>query len=251
MKKLLILGGTFNDVLVVKKAKSMGIFTIVTDRHIDLDRSPAKRIADEYWNIDWSDIPALEEKCRQEQIDGVFAGFDELRLDNLVVLCKHLNLPCYINKKQLDITRDKLRFKQYCREMQIPTVRQYEINDIDLTFPVVIKPVDRAGSLGINVAYNKEQYDRFLEEAMSLSLSKNVIVEDYIDDGIKFDCYYVINNSVVDLVMTSDTLMHSNSTKGHETIQKAWMMPSLFEDDFLKRYDEKFKNMIHHLGFVN
>ena len=76
MKKLLILGGTFNDVSIVEEAKAMGIYTIVTDSHTDLNRSPAKRIADEYWTINWSDIPALEEKCRHERIDGVFAGYD-------------------------------------------------------------------------------------------------------------------------------------------------------------------------------
>lgn len=250
-KKLLILGGTFNDVVIVQKAQAMGIHTIVTDRHTDLNRTPAKRIADEHWTIDWSDVPALEEKCRQEHVDGVFAGFDELRLDNLIILCERLNFPCYINKEQLDVTRDKSKFKQYCREMQIPTVRQYGINDSDITFPVIVKPVDRAGGLGINVAYNREQYDRYLEEALSLSLSKSVIVEDYMADAVKFDCYYVINNSVVDLIMTSDTLMHCNSGRGHETNQKAWMMPSLYESEFLKQYDEKIKNMIRHLGFVN
>ena len=34
----------------------MGVYTIVTDRNTDLNRSPAKRIADENWTIDWSDI---------------------------------------------------------------------------------------------------------------------------------------------------------------------------------------------------
>lgn len=251
MKKLLILGGTFNDVSIVEEAKEMGIYTIVTDSHTDLNRSPAKRIADEYWTINWSDIPALEEKCRQERIDGVFAGYDELRLDNLVELCERLNLPCYINKEQLEITRDKLKFKQLCREMGIPTVKQYEINDPNIQFPVIIKPVDRAGGIGINVAYNKEQYDKYLEEALSLSLSRTVIVEDFIENGVKFDCYYVINDSIIELLCTSDTLMHSKSTKGHETIQKAWMIPSLFERSFRDKYDALFKNMIHHLGFEN
>ncbi len=251
MKKLLILGGTFNDVSIVEEAQAMGIYTIVTDRHTDLGRSPAKRIADEYWSLDWSDIPALEKKCRQEHVDGVFAGYDELRLDNLVKLCDRLNLPCYINEKQLDITRDKLKFKQFCREHQIPTVKQYACDDKEMKFPVIIKPVDRAGGIGINVAYNKEQYDKYLAEALSLSLSKTVIVEDFIENGIKFDCYYVINNSVVDLMGTCDTLMHSKSTQGHETIQKAWVIPSQFEQNFRNQYDELFKNMIRHLGFEN
>lgn len=251
MKKLLILGGTNNEVSIVEKAKSMGIYTIVTDSHTDLDRSPAKRAADEYWNISWSDIPALEAKCKQEKVDGVLAGYDELRLDNLIELCDCLNLPCYINKQQLDITRNKVNFKNWCAKFGIPVVKEYSVDDKDIRFPVIIKPVDRAGSIGINVAYNKEQYDKFLDVALSLSPSKTVIVEDFIAEGVKFDCYYVINNSEVDLMGTCDTLMHSKSTKGHETIQKAWVIPSLFDEHFRNHYDELFKNMIRHLGFKN
>lgn len=56
MKKFLLLGGTFNDVSIVEETQTMGVYTIVTDSHTDLSRSPAMRIADENWTIDCSDI---------------------------------------------------------------------------------------------------------------------------------------------------------------------------------------------------
>ena len=250
-KKLLVLGATNDEVSIIEEAKRMGLYTIVTDNHTDLDSSPAKKYADEYWNISWSDIATLETKSKQANIDGIIAGYSEIRIENMVKLCSCLHLPCYINEQQLDTTRDKLKFKQFCREHQIPTVRQYELDDKEMKFPVIIKPVDRAGGIGINVAYNKEQYDKYLAEALSLSLTKTVIVEDFIENGVKFDCYYVINDSVVELMGTCDTLMHSKSTRGQETIQKAWVIPSLFENNFINQYDELFKNMIRHLGFKN
>lgn len=249
--KLLILGATNDEIAIVSEAKSMGLYTIVTDNHSDWALSPAKYHADEAWNISWSDIDSLAQKSREEGVGGVIAGFSEFRVENMLKLCRALSLPSYINEKQLDITRDKLKFKQFCREHQIPTVQQYDYDDKDMKLPVIIKPVDRAGGIGINVAYNKKQYDKYLGEALSLSPSKTVIVEDFIENGVKFDCYYVINDSVVELLCTSDTLMHSKSTKGHETIQKAWVIPSLYEEDFRKQYDELFKNMIRHLGFKN
>lgn len=250
-KKLLILGATNDEIVIIGRAKSLGLYTIVTDYHTDWSLSPAKSVADEAWNISWSDIPLLAEKSRAVGIDGVIAGFSEFRVENMIKLCRELGLPCYINDEQLEITRDKLRFKDYCRQFGIPVVREYDINDNNIVFPVIVKPADRAGSIGINVAYNRKDYEDYLKIALSLSPSDRVIVEDFIEDGIKFDCYYVINNSVVDLIMTSDTLMYSNSTKGHETIQKAWMMPSMYEGEFLKQNDEKIKNMIRHLGFEN
>lgn len=250
-KKLLILGATNDETVIIERAKSLGLYTIVTDYHTDWSLSPAKPVADEAWNISWSDIPLLAEKSRAVGIDGVIAGFSEFRVENMIKLCRELGLPCYINDEQLKITRDKLRFKDYCRQFDIPVVRQYDVHDANIAFPVIVKPADRAGSIGINVAYNRNDYEDYIKIALSLSPSDRVIVEDFIEDGIKFDCYYVINNSVVDLIMTSDTLMYSNAARGHETIQKAWMMPSLYEGEFLKQNDEKIKNMIRHLGFEN
>ena len=49
-KKLLILGGSSYMIDPVRKAKEMGVYTVVTDLH-GIDRCPAKLIADEYWDI--------------------------------------------------------------------------------------------------------------------------------------------------------------------------------------------------------
>ena len=108
-KKLLILAGSCHEVDLVRRAKELGIYTIVTD-YYDLETSPAKKIADEYWNISWSDIDSLEKKCIQEKVDGVTAGYSEFTVENLIHLCQRLGLPCYCTMDQLDVTRDKIRF---------------------------------------------------------------------------------------------------------------------------------------------
>ena len=61
-KKLLILGANVTECFVVNRAKDLGIYTIVTDNNTDIAKSPAKEIADEYWDISWSDINQLAEK---------------------------------------------------------------------------------------------------------------------------------------------------------------------------------------------
>ena len=123
-KKLLILGATNDEIVIIGRAKSLGLYTIVTDYHTDWSLSPAKSVADEAWNISWSDISLLAEKSRAVGIDGVIAGFSEFRVENMIKLCRELGLPCYINDEQLEITRDKLRFKDYCRQFGIPVVRE-------------------------------------------------------------------------------------------------------------------------------
>ena len=42
-KKLLILGASSNEITLVKRAQSLGVYTIVADYNLDYDVSPAKK----------------------------------------------------------------------------------------------------------------------------------------------------------------------------------------------------------------
>lgn len=249
MKKLLILGASNAEFNVVKFAKSMGYYVIVTDYNTDYDLSPAKYIADEAWNISWSDYEALENKCREVGVDGIIAGFSEFRVESLIEMCRRMDMPCYINTEQLEITRDKNKFKQLCKKFGVSIVNEYDPESSDIQFPVIIKPTDRGGSIGINVAYNESEYKEYLEYAYSMSPSKSVVVEDFIGDGVKFDCSYYMSGDDVVLIETCDTTMLT-SQKGFETMQKAWTFPSKHEQEYIEQVDENMKAMLRSLGMV-
>ena len=249
MYKLLVLGATYNEIVVIERAKAKGIYTIVTDNNTDYSKSPAKYVADEAWNISWSDIDSLYLKCKESIIDGIIAGFSEFRVENMIKLCARLELPCPLTMEQLDITRDKIKFKALCNQYGISGVPEFKYGS-DIQFPVIIKPVDRAGSIGINVVYDKDDFEKYYQYALSLSPSQSVIVEKYIDDGIKFDVYYFVINGVITLLGTSDTIM-CEGTEAAPILQKAWVFPSVYESKFVKEEDVKLRKMLQGLGIVN
>ena len=72
MKKILILGGTAQQIKLVEAAKKMGVYTIVTDYLVD---SPAKKVADEAWMLNIKDVDQIVERCKQEQVNGVICGY--------------------------------------------------------------------------------------------------------------------------------------------------------------------------------
>ncbi len=246
MKKLLILGANYIEIELVKEAKALGVYTIVTDNRPNRADSPAKQVSDEAWDISWSDIDALEAKCREEHVDGVLAGFSEFRVDCMIQLCDRLGFPCGITTEQLEVTRDKVKFKRLCESYVIKTVPEYSYPNVPI-FPVIVKPVDRAGSIGINVAYNKKQLDDYYQQALSLSPSKHVIIEDFIKDGTKFDVYYFVKSGIPYLLGTSDTIMCKGS-EGAEILQKAWTFPSIHELQYLAEFDAKVKKMLVGIG---
>lgn len=246
MKKLLILGAYYTETEIIERAKALGCYTIVTDNHPNSVQSPAKQVADEAWNISWTDIDELCRKCEEYQVDGVIAGFSEFRVESMIRICERLNLPCSLTIQQLDITRDKNKFKRTCEKFEIPCVPEHQFDDT-FSFPVIVKPVDRAGSVGISVAYNREDFETAYQYAMSMSNTKSVIIEDFITEGTKVDVYYYVKDGEVSLLGTSDTIMCHNSG----VLQKAWPFPSRWEQQYIEEIDGKVRNLIKGIGIEN
>lgn len=252
-KKLLVLAGSSNMVDLVRRAKELGIFVIVTDYNDSFD-SPAKRIADEVWNISWADIDKLESACRKKHVDGVIAGYSEFTVDNLIKLCDRLELPCYCTKEQLEITRNKDLFKKVCVANGVPVVHEYNSPAAVTNYPVIVKPVDRGGSIGISIANNKNELDEAIKYAVEMSSSKKIIIEDYICDGIKIDIYYGIIDGEITLLSTSDTInaKGNGSANGFKrVIQNGWVCPSKFHNNIINQVNEPLSQMIKGMGIKN
>lgn len=249
-KKLLILGATPGEISLVKRAQEFGVKVYVTDYHTDYSLSPAKKYADVAWDISWSDLDTLESMCRKEGIDGITAGYSEIRVENVIKLFGRLGLPCYTTMNQLEITRDKIKFKEECRLNGVPIVKEYKtIEDVD-TYPVIVKPVDRAGSIGISVAHDKEELKKAYDYAMDMSLCKKVIIEEYIYKAVKFDVYYEIVDGEIELISTDDVINATeNGTK--KVVQSGWMLPSIHQNAFKKKIDPCMRRMIEHMGIKN
>lgn len=251
-KKLLILGAGPVETTLVTHAKELGIYTIVTDNNTDHSISPAKDLSDEYWDISYADIDTLEKKCISDGIDGIISGYSEIRVENNIKLCERLGLPCYINMDQLDITRDKIKFKECCRNSGVPVIREYSsIEEVD-SYPVIIKPTDRAGSIGVSVATNYDELVKAYNYAMEMSLTKHVIIEEYIykDNANKFDVYYgVVDGEIT--YLGCDDVLNSQYNGFNKVIQNGWVLPSIYEKAFLDSTDHLLKRMIKNMGIKN
>lgn len=249
-KKLLILGASVEEVSLVRRAQSFGIYTIVTDYYTDHAMSPAKDVADEAWDVSWSDLDTLERLCREKHVDGITAGYSEFRVENMIRLCERLDLPCYATMHQLDITRDKVKFKNECRKCGVPVVTEYASPAEVSQYPVIVKPVDRGGSIGISVANNAAELERAYDYAMEMSVCKQVIIEDFISDGTKFDSYYSIMDGEIQLLSTDDVISaEANGTE--RVVQSSWLFPSHYHAAYEERADASLQRMIRDMGIQN
>lgn len=251
-KKLLILGGSALMVDPVLTAKSMGVYTIVTDWH-ELEKSPAKQVADEYWTISLMDYETLAAKIKEERIDGILTGFTDAFLLAYQHLCEITGLPCYASKEAFEITIDKAKFKLLCRVNDVPVIPEYKLDSFDpqqisKKNQIIIKPVDNSGSNGVVRCENPNDFQRCLNYAFSFSQKKQVIIEKYMNMD-SFAASYTIQDGVISLSTLNDRLEHKSSETA--AITCAGIYPSKYLNLYLEKMDKKMKNMYRSLGISN
>lgn len=253
-KKLLVLGGSASMIDLVKTAKRMGIYTIVTDWNNVTD-SPAKKHADSYWDLSIMDYDILVNKAEDEGVDGVITCMTDSYLTPYRILCKRLGLPCYLTEQTEEISVNKLQFKKACSKFDIPVSKRYfvDVNDdkelCGLPFPVVVKPADGSGSRGFRVCYSTEDVKSAYKTAEGYSSSKQVIIEDYIPYDSTIIHYTLIDGKCLYSGM-SDKISCSFKSSG-SSVMGLQIFPSKGEKEYLNTLDVKVREMFETLGFKN
>lgn len=91
--RLLILGTLGEFVQLVQKSREKGYYTIVCDGYPD---GPARKFADEAYQIPVTDTERIAELCREKEIDGIITSFSDLLLECMVKIADRAGLPCYL-----------------------------------------------------------------------------------------------------------------------------------------------------------
>ena len=253
-KKLLVIGGSASMMDLVKTARRMGVYTIVTDWNSVTD-SPAKSCSDAYWDISIMDYDALEERAVAEHIDGVITCMTDSYLTPYRILCERLGLPCYLNKDTEAISTNKLLFKKSCADFGIPVAKRYEIDEENpasvetLPYPVIVKPADGSGSRGFKVCHNGSELLQGYEVAKKFSASGQVIVEDYIPYDSTIIHYTFVDGKCYYSGM-SDKISCSFQSSG-SSVMGLQVFPSKGEKVYLETLDQKVRQMFPSLGFKN
>ena len=256
-KRLLILGATELECQIVDAAREMGIYTITTDSNENWDDAPAKKIADEAWNISWSDIPALKEMALNSRVDGVIAGYSEFRTNCAIKLSRELGTTFYItDEDQLAITRDKLLFKSICRQYGVPVAKDYYVTaemkaeDLEkIVYPVIVKPTDNAGSRGIRFCNRREDIASCIEYALSYSESKRGVGEEVLH-GHEVVAYYTLADGRAAFSSIFDKYARIER-EGFNALMDAYLYPSNQLKKYLEKYDANVRRLLQGMGLKN
>lgn len=189
-KKILLLGGSAQQVIAIKTAKELGYYTVLCDY---LPDNPGQYVADKYYNESTTDIEAVYKIAKEEQVDGILAyASDPAALPGAIV-AERLGLPTN-PAKSVEVLGLKYPWRQFLHENGFacpkfysfhPNTPLHEIIEATktFTFPVIVKPTDSSGSKGVTKLENWEGLENAIAWADSYSRNKVLLVEEYIQRG--------------------------------------------------------------------
>lgn len=255
-KRLLVISSDSNDIAFVNAAKEMGLYVVCCDRYTDWRISPAKALADDAWNIDYTDTEVVAQKCREEKIDGVIAGYGEDRVLAACRISKAIDAPFYATEEQIQITRNKKIFKNLCHQYGISTPLDYSISlplsqetsDI-IQYPVIVKPSDNGGRKGISICERKEQLDYAVDLAMSQSTCNTVVIEEYLV-GMELTAVYTLADGEISLSCLNDKYL-AKTQNDFSTVCGVAITPSIYYDLYIETINEKVINLLRGIGAKN
>ena len=245
-KRLLIMGGMRISCEIVLKAKEMGIITIVADYN-PIEKSPAKAIADEALNLNITDVDAVVKTIEEKQIDGVFVGFNDMLLPFYAEICQRVSLPCYGTKEQFETLIAKDKYKALCRQFNVPTIPEYDIDDTDIKYPVLVKPVDSSGSRGITICHNRDELVSAVEIGKKASKTGKVLIERYMD-GREVTVFWTFQNGNYYLSALSNRHVKHNQGDDVIPLPVGYTFPSIFLPKYRAEVEENCKRMFRHIG---
>lgn len=249
-KKLLILAGSDVHCKVVRAAKELGCYTVVTDYLVD---SPAKKIADESLMFSITDVDGIVAYCKEHHIDGVLNFCNDTAQMPYYRICSELGVPCFCTKEQVEIFSNKELFKKTCTSYGVDVIQQYTEQDIDsglITYPVIVKPVDSRGSRGVGRCNTPEELTAALQLAKKESKSGNAIIERCMYGKQDFTMTYFMVDGVPYLLRTGDRML-GLPEYGRDRQCTCMVCPSKHLPMYLEHVDSKIKNMLIRLGVKN
>lgn len=201
MKKILLLGGSAQQVIAIETAKKLGYYTILCDF---LEDNPGQYTADKFFLVSTTDKKAVLKIAKEEMINGVLAYASDPAAPTAAYVAEKLGLPGN-PYESVEILCNKDRFRDFLSKNGFCTPKAKGYSDIEkairdfeksfFSYPVIIKPVDSSGSKGVSKCDSIIDLSEKLKYAMSYSRSKRIIVEEYVEkygyqiagDGLSID----------------------------------------------------------------
>ena len=182
MKNLAIIGASYLQLPLILKAKEMGYTTHVFAWAAN---DVGEKEADFFYPISIVEKESILEECRKIGICGICSIASDLAAITVNYVAYHLDLI----GNSLECTKrstNKHLMRTCFKENGDPSPKSVlveKLEDIDLSqisFPLIVKPLDRSGSRGITEVFEASELSDAIERAKAEGFEKKALVEELI-----------------------------------------------------------------------
>lgn len=247
-KKLVVIGANdFQNQLIIK-AKKRGFETHVFAWE---EGAVGKENADYFYPISITEKEEILKQCQKIQPSGIISIASDLASVTVNYVAEKMNLTGNGIESSL-LSTNKYLMRQAFERANVPSPLYVSSDDITenlitkLTMPVIIKPVDRSGSRGVNKIEDKNEIENAIEIAKEQSFSKKAIIEEFVD-GEEFSVEYISwLGKHTFLAMTK-----KYTTEEPHFIETGHMQPAKVSNDLLQKVQSVVENALDALKIKN
>ena len=181
MKKIAIIGGSYLQLPLVRKAKEMGL---ETHCFAWAEGAVCRDVADFFYPISITEKDVILAECKKIDIDAVVTIASDLAVLTVNYIAQQLHLIGNDDRYSCDMT-NKYAMRNCFLRAGLPSpafARVTSENETipEMTYPVIVKPTDRSGSRGVEKVEECKALQSAVKRALNESFAKEVVVEEFI-----------------------------------------------------------------------
>lgn len=201
-KRLLIAGGSYGDIPLIKEAKKLGFYVITSgNRKEDLGHS----FSDEYHLCDFSDKEKMLDLSIKLKIDTVVPSCHDLSMVTCSYIAEKLGFCGFDSYETTLNLHHKDKFRRIAESVNLMAPKAISFDDIseakksfnNITVPCIVKPIDLGGGKGITIVNNKEDLEEAIKYSFEYSKAKKIVIEEFVKGSLHSFSSFISNQKVV------------------------------------------------------
>lgn len=253
-KKLAVIGASYLQLPLVKKAKEMGL-----EVHCFAwaEGAVCKDFTDYFYPISIVEKEEILKICQEVGINGICTIASDVAAPTVAYVAKKMNLVG--NDYEAAVrANNKYQMREAFLKAGVPcpkymmvtpeTLHSAEVIDglREFQYPIITKPSDRSGSLGVTKIMNSLEFYPAVELAMEKSFKYQAMVEEFIE-GREISVEFISYNGVHYPLQITDKV----TTEAPHFVELEHHQPSTLSEEMFAIIYDITKNALNALGLTN
>lgn len=253
-KKIAVIGASYLQLPLVKKAKEQGL-----EVHCFAwaEGAVCKDLADYFYPISIIEKEEILEICQQVGIDGICTIASDVAAPTVAYVANKMNLV----GNDFDAAvkaNNKYQMREAFKEAGVPCPKYMmvsqeiiyteEIREVlkSLKYPIIVKPSDRSGSLGVTKVEDQDALYPAIELAIEKSFKHQAMVEEFIE-GREISVEFISYNGIHYPLQITDKV----TTGAPHFVELEHHQPSTLSDQMFSTIYAITNSALNALGLTN